>query len=51
MDTAEIQQQGLDGAALGDAIRDARLRLIRQQKELALDDPGETAVDKQQQST
>jgi tRNA nucleotidyltransferase (CCA-adding enzyme) len=37
MDTVEFQRQGLGGKALGDAIRDARLRLIKQQKALALE--------------
>jgi tRNA nucleotidyltransferase (CCA-adding enzyme) len=34
LDIAEFQQQGLSGKAMGQAIYDARLRLIKQQKEL-----------------
>ncbi len=35
LDTAEIQQQGLSGKAMGQAINDARLHLIKQEQALA----------------
>ncbi len=40
LDLADIQQQGLTGKAMGRAINEARLRLIKQEKALALQDPG-----------
>jgi tRNA nucleotidyltransferase (CCA-adding enzyme) len=39
LDISEFQQQGLSGKAMGQAIYDARLRLIKQEKAL-LADPG-----------
>jgi tRNA nucleotidyltransferase (CCA-adding enzyme) len=36
LDITEIQQQGLTGEAMGQAISDARLRLIKQEQALAL---------------
>jgi len=38
MDTREIQQRGYQGAALGEAIREAQLQLITREKKLALED-------------
>jgi tRNA nucleotidyltransferase (CCA-adding enzyme) len=35
MDTGDIRRQGLSGAALGDAIRNARLELIKREKQRA----------------
>lgn len=35
LDISDIQQQGLSGEAMGDAIRDARLRLIKEEMRLA----------------
>ncbi len=40
LDVTDIQQQGLTGKAMGRAINEARLRLIKQEKALALQDPG-----------
>ncbi len=39
LDVNDIQQQGLTGKAMGRAIYEARLRLIKQEKALALQDP------------
>ncbi|MDH3220233.1 MAG: multifunctional CCA addition/repair protein [Gammaproteobacteria bacterium] len=39
MDIAEIQQRGLDGKNLGQAIEQARLQLIKREKALFLQDP------------
>ncbi len=40
LDIAEIQQRGLSGKAMGKAIQDARISLIKQEKKLAQQDPG-----------
>jgi tRNA nucleotidyltransferase (CCA-adding enzyme) len=40
LDIGELQQQGLSGKAMGEAIRDARLRLIRREKQSAQQRPG-----------
>ena len=48
MDVSEIQRQGLSGKALGEAIRRARLRLIRQEPGLTQEDPGQQPIDGRQ---
>ncbi|MDH3760100.1 MAG: multifunctional CCA addition/repair protein [Gammaproteobacteria bacterium] len=40
LDITEIQQRGLSGKAMGQAIRDARLHLIKQEQELARQQAG-----------
>ena len=40
LDITEIQQRGLSGKAMGQAIRDARLRLVKQEQDLARQQQG-----------
>ena len=46
LDLTEIQQQGLTGKAIGQAIQTARLGLIRQEKALAQQQQGQFTIDK-----
>jgi tRNA nucleotidyltransferase (CCA-adding enzyme) len=48
LDITELQQQGLSGKAMGEAIRTARLDLIRQEKALAQPQQGQFSVDESQ---
>lgn len=50
LDIAEIQQQGLSGKAMGQAIQEARLRLIKQEQSLARQGQEQFTVDQRQQS-
>lgn len=49
MDIDVIQRQELDGKALGEAIRRARLQLIEREKASAQEDRGKLSIDEQQQ--
>jgi len=48
LDLSELQQQGLTGKAMGEAIQTARLDLIRREKALAQPQPGQRSVDESQ---
>ncbi|MCP4983235.1 MAG: multifunctional CCA addition/repair protein [Gammaproteobacteria bacterium] len=50
LDISDLQHQGLTGKAMGRAINEARLRLIKQEIMLARQDPGKPAIDESQHS-
>ena len=44
MDLSPLQSRGLEGKALGEAIRKQRLALLKREKALALEQPGEPGI-------